>query len=55
MFREEPQHRFSTRKEYENEIERVLAIARKNNTLDLIDDEYDTLIEEYVKFCETNG
>jgi hypothetical protein len=50
--------RFSSRKEYEEEIRKILSdgkeTARKNKKVN-VDEQYDLLVEEYVRFCEENG
>ena len=52
--------RFSTRKEYEDEIKKLLVLERKKTTIRKsgslsFDDEYDALVEEYLRFCDLDA
>jgi hypothetical protein len=47
--------KFSTRKEYEDEVKRLLFEIKKHarkNKKENFEEQYDLLIEEYVRFCE---
>lgn len=47
---EEQSFRFDNKRRYEQEIARLILIKNKNDSEEL-DNEYDQLLDEYLKFC----
>lgn len=54
---QEPKFRFNSRKEYEAALANLVPSGKKKRLkeaeLEELDGEYEKLIEEYLKFCET--
>ena len=47
-----PDFKFNTRKEYEKEITKLLLLKSDDGVLRCADDEYESMVEEYLRFCE---
>lgn len=57
MSDQEPKFRFNSRKEYESALANLVPSGKKKRLkeaeLEQLDGEYEKLVEEYLKFCET--